>query len=128
MSWLIALIIGAVAGVVVSQTQKLSGGTQAMVISGVAGAVAGLLGNALLGWLGQFIGQVALVAALGGLAVYGLKQANVPHGLCPSSASFSRTPCGTFFCALEPRISAMNQEHRLGRRFSNCVLDGVPIL
>jgi uncharacterized membrane protein YeaQ/YmgE (transglycosylase-associated protein family) len=77
MSWLIALIIGAVAGVVVSQTQKLSGGTQAMVISGVAGAVAGLLGNALLGWLGQFIGQVALVAALGGLAVYGLKQANV---------------------------------------------------
>lgn len=77
MSWLVALIIGAVAGVVVSQTQKLSGGTQAMVISGVAGAVAGLLGSLILGWLGEIIGQIAVVAAAGGLAVYGLKQANV---------------------------------------------------
>ena len=74
-AWL-AIIIGAVVGVVFGQTQKVSG-TQGLAISGVVGAIAGLLGSLILGWLGQFIGEGALVGAASALAVYGLQQAKV---------------------------------------------------
>jgi hypothetical protein len=77
MIWWLAMLIGGAAGFIFSQTQKLTGGTQSMAIAVVAGAVAGWLGSLLLGWLGEIVGQIAVAAAVGGLAVYALKQGNV---------------------------------------------------
>ena len=74
-AWL-AIIIGAVVGVVFGQMQKVNG-VQGLAIAGVAGAIAGLLGFWVLGWLGVFVGQVAVVGVAGALAVYGLQQAKV---------------------------------------------------
>jgi hypothetical protein len=77
--WL-ALVIGAAVGVALAYQLKLTK-PQNLGIAGVAGAVAGILANALLSGLLSailvLIGQIALVVAGAGAAVWGLKQVGV---------------------------------------------------
>jgi hypothetical protein len=77
--WL-ALVIGAAVGVALAFQLKLTK-PQNLVIAGVVGGVAGVLANALLSGLLSailvLIGQIALVVAGAGAAVWGLKQVNV---------------------------------------------------
>jgi hypothetical protein len=75
MIWILALIVGALAAVFYAQSQKLSSGS--LVIVGVAGAVAGMLGMWILGQLGSFVGQLAVAAAVAVLSVIGLKAGNI---------------------------------------------------
>ena len=75
MIWILSLVVGALAAVFYAQSQKVSSGS--LVIVGVAGAIAGMLGMWLLGSLGSFIGQLAIAAVVAALAVVGLKAANI---------------------------------------------------
>jgi hypothetical protein len=75
MIWILSLVIGALAAVFYAQSQKVS--SASLVIVGVAGAIAGMLGMWLLGQLGSFVGQLAVAAAVSVLSVIGLKAANI---------------------------------------------------
>ena len=75
MIWILSLVVGALAAVFYAQSQKVS--SASLVIVGVAGAIAGMLGMWLLGSLGSFIGQLAIAAVVAALAVVGLKAANI---------------------------------------------------
>jgi hypothetical protein len=78
-TWL-ALIIGAAVGVALAFQLKLTK-PQNLGIAGVTGAVAGFLAfvllNGLLSFIMVLIGQIALVVAGAGAAVWGLKQVGV---------------------------------------------------
>ena len=77
--WL-ALVIGAAVGVALAFQLKLTK-PQNLGIAGVVGAVAGVVASAILGPLlaaiMATIGQIAVVVAGAGAAVWGLKQVNV---------------------------------------------------
>jgi hypothetical protein len=75
MIWILSLVVGALAAVFYAQSQKVS--SASLVIVGVAGAIAGMLGMWLLGQLGSFVGQLAVAAAVAVLSVIGLKSANI---------------------------------------------------
>jgi hypothetical protein len=75
MIWILSLVVGALAAVFYAQSQKVS--SASLVIVGVAGAIAGMLGMWLLGQLGSFVGQLAVAAAVAVLAVIGLKAGNI---------------------------------------------------
>ncbi len=75
MIWILSLVIGALAAVFYAQSQKVS--SASLVIVGVAGAIAGMIGMWLLGQLGSFVGQLAVSAAVAVLAVIGLKAGNI---------------------------------------------------
>jgi hypothetical protein len=78
-TWL-ALVIGAAVGVALAFQLKMSK-PQNLGIAGVVGAVAGVLAfvllNGVLSFLMVLIGQIALVVAGAGAAVWGLKQVGV---------------------------------------------------
>jgi hypothetical protein len=78
-TWL-ALVIGAAVGVALAFQLKLTK-PQNLGIAGVAGAVAGVLAfvllNGVLSFIMVLIGQIALVVAGAGAAVWGLKQVGV---------------------------------------------------
>jgi uncharacterized membrane protein YeaQ/YmgE (transglycosylase-associated protein family) len=73
--WILSLVVGAAAAVFYAQSQKFS--SASLVIVGVVGAIAGMLGMWLLGPLGSFVGQLAIAAVVAALAVVGLKAANI---------------------------------------------------
>jgi hypothetical protein len=78
-TWL-ALVIGAAVGVALAFQLKLTK-PQNLGIAGVTGAVAGILAfvllNGVLSFIMVLIGQIALVVAGAGAAVWGLKQVGV---------------------------------------------------
>jgi hypothetical protein len=73
--WILSLVVGAAAAVFYAQSQKVS--SASLVIVGVAGAIAGMLGMWLLGQLGSLVGQLAVAAAVSVLSVIGLKAGNI---------------------------------------------------
>jgi hypothetical protein len=73
--WILSLIVGAAAAVFYAQSQKVA--SSSLVIVGVAGAIAGLLGMLLLGGLGEFVGKLAVSVVVAVLAVIGLKAGNI---------------------------------------------------
>jgi uncharacterized membrane protein YeaQ/YmgE (transglycosylase-associated protein family) len=75
MIWILSLVVGALAAVFYAQSQKVS--SSSLVIVGVVGALAGMIGQWLLGPLGSFVGQLAIAAVVAALAVIGLKAGNV---------------------------------------------------
>jgi hypothetical protein len=75
MNVILALLIGAGAGIAVAMLQLKLSNPQHLGIAAIGGAVAGVLANfilaGLVGSLLQIIGQVAIVAAGGAAIVYG---------------------------------------------------------
>ena len=75
MIWILALTVGALAAVFYAQSQKVS--SASLVIVGVVGALAGMLGTWLLGGLGELVGKLAVSMVVAVLAVIGLKAGNI---------------------------------------------------